>query len=70
MKVKFSVLGFFFISFHFGLISFYSVLSYDRKMKQKEKEVYTHFILSYSLYEHQTQVFYYLIPRVDTFLVS
>ena len=59
----------FLISFHFGLISFYSVLSYDRKMKQKEKEVYTHFILSYSLYEHQTWVFY-LSLQVDTFLVS
>lgn len=56
----------FFLFFQFGLLSFYSVLSYDRKMKQKEKEVYTHFILSYSLYEHQTWVFY-LILRVDTF---
>lgn len=60
---------FFLISFHFSLISFYSVLSCDRKIKQKEKEVYAHFILSYSLYEHRTRVFY-LIPRVDTFLVS
>lgn len=67
VKVKFRF--FFLVSFHFGLISFYSVLSFDRKMKQKEKEVYTHFILSYSLYEHQTRVFY-LILWVDTFLVS
>lgn len=59
----------FFITFGFCLISFDSVLSYDKKMKQKEKEVYTHFILSYSLYEHQTWVFYLILP-VDTFLVS
>lgn len=57
----------FLISFYFGLISFYSVLSYDRKMKQKEKEDYRHFILNYSLYEHQTWVFY-LIPQVATSL--
>lgn len=58
-----------FISVHFCLVSFYSVVFYDKKMKQKKKEVYTHFILGYSLYEHQTRVFY-LILWVDTFLVS
>lgn len=38
-------------------------------MKQKEKEVYTHFILSYSLNEHHAGAFH-LIHWVDTFLVS
>lgn len=64
-----SNLDFFKISFLFGLISFYFTLSYDRNMKQKEKEVYTHFVLSYSLNEHHAGVFY-LIRWVDTFLVS
>ena len=48
----------------FFFFSFYPVLSFDRKMKQKE--LYTYFILNYSLYKHQTWMFY-LIPQVDTF---
>lgn len=64
VKVKF--IYFFNLSFwsRFGFILHYLMTGKWNKRKRK----FTH-ILSYSLYEHQTWVFY-LILQVDTFLVS